>query len=300
MIKGNFKNSKNALSGVVTRLLIMLVILTGLTGCGQNATEILKKYEACAVLNSTANKAGISIDFYQESFNKNYYYFIIKFSNNNLDWNKENIDLLSKRFSLVNADSPIEQLDADFQTSDGPPYKIFVQINKKSAKKYELLCFKGIDKSESAELEMPPCFFILSLDRKTLCVISDAPLLADNLFPVDYAKDKFKNKPVVKTTTYLSEQPFGDNNFLLLTVTTTDGEVSNIRVKMGNIEVRGNVTIERYVSEGEAKIISAEQEKFSATYGGDTIEGIIQDGVIKGILKGVSGSAVAFNAEEKR
>ncbi|GHT10246.1 hypothetical protein FACS189426_10140 [Bacteroidia bacterium] len=175
---------------------LLLAAMAMFTGCGPSAEDILKKYETHSVLDAAANKAGVSLDsailhdvltvgnISIASDN-----FVVEYAHPALKEKGENVQLLSNRFVVVRADKPEEIVSVnihDKETEKG--FVTTLHLPNQADKGFFLICFKGIDKSESATLATPPCFFIVSVKDKKLTVLTQQPLLGDGLFDVDYTK----------------------------------------------------------------------------------------------------------------
>jgi hypothetical protein len=205
-------------------LLLLLLSIALLWGCGPNDQSVLKKYKTHSPLEQADNRAGIRLNFSKDTIPLDGSSLIIdkkafqvSFSHPALAFNKSNIELLSGRLFLADAENPSEQLDVKFSTveqssSDSEATKIdkLFQMNAEETKtaylslmsneekeitdrklKYLLVGFRGIDKSEFAGAETPPCFFLISLDKKNPHLLTDVPLAAGDLFAADSVKGKF-------------------------------------------------------------------------------------------------------------
>ncbi|MDR1526369.1 MAG: hypothetical protein LBS46_01710 [Dysgonamonadaceae bacterium] len=180
------------------RLLSLLLIATLFFGCGPNDQTILKKYETYLAVDASANKAGIGLELAVDSVSGAS--FRISYSTPALNLHKANADLLSGRLFMVNAENPSKPLDVETVTatheiadndSIKTSYYSAITLAKETTAKYALVCFKGIDKGEFERAETPPCFFIVSLDKKNPHVLTDIPLAADDFVAADYPKGKF-------------------------------------------------------------------------------------------------------------
>ncbi|MDR0714838.1 MAG: hypothetical protein LBF89_11370 [Bacteroidales bacterium] len=203
------------------RLLSLLLAAAMFSGCGPSDQDILKKYETYSPVEPAANKAGICLEL-TDSVGK--VTFHISYSDSVLRSNEENVNLLSERLFMVNAENPSELLDVKPVTSkpeeagnDSTGYFSTIALTKETAVKYALVCFKGIDKSEFERVETPPCFFIVSLDREKPHVLTGTPLSAGELVAADYPKGEFIrfNEPQV----YSGVIPFENSKNVALKLT---------------------------------------------------------------------------------
>ncbi|MDR2285902.1 MAG: hypothetical protein LBE04_00265 [Prevotellaceae bacterium] len=180
------------------KLLSLLFAAAIFFGCGLSDQSILKKYETHSPVELAANKGGIGLELTTDSTGE--LRFRVPCSHPALNLNRENVDLLSERLFVVNAENPTEQLDAVSiittqedagKDSTKTGYFSTIVFTEKTPAKYVLVCFKGIDKNEFERAETPPCFFIVSLDKAKPHVLTEAPLLAGNLVTADSTKGKF-------------------------------------------------------------------------------------------------------------
>lgn len=171
-------------------LLAIMLLISVLSGCGSSSTDILEQYKDYTVADSAANKAGLSIGKI-ELIGDNYVINVFV-SHLAINQSEENAGVIANRLRAVNA----QNLDADldFQLAcvnssitraDGTRTQEFypaIRISKDAKAKYVVISFEGISKDEAPELETPPMFFIVELDKKEPKALTEKPLLADDLF----------------------------------------------------------------------------------------------------------------------
>jgi hypothetical protein len=204
------------------RLLSLLLMASLFVGCGPNDQTILKKYETCPVVDASANKAGINLELVADSVGQ--VSFHLMYSAPALNFYKENASLLSERLLVVNAENPSEHLGIEtatttYRMADGDSirtgYFSTIILTGETKVRYALVCFKGIGKDEFERAETPPCFFIVSLDKKNPHLLTDVPLEAGDLVTADYPKGKFIR--FTEPQTYSGTVPFEKSKDVELT-----------------------------------------------------------------------------------
>jgi hypothetical protein len=179
------------------RLLSLLIAAAMCFGCGPNDRTILKKYETYRSVDPADYKAGIKLELTDSIGAAK---FRVSYSNPALAFNKGNVNLLTERLFVVNAENPSECLEVEVVTVEHEntgidpaktSYSSLITLAKETAAKYALVCFQGIDKDEFDRAETLPCFFIVSLDKAKPHVLTDIPLSAGELVSADYPKGKF-------------------------------------------------------------------------------------------------------------
>ena len=184
-------------------LSLMSIMLSGCGG-GPSAEEILRKYETYSAAAPDLNKIGIYISSSDREAVQ------IRYSHVDLNLSEKNAELLANRFFVADAGNPTKifpcEVSAYFKNAvRGDNGEIvqaqehYTNIDMKKAKaKFIIVGFKGIDKSESEELETPPLFFIVSLGG-----ISPESLLDDNS----------PERQLLNMKTLLTENLFEKENF---------------------------------------------------------------------------------------
>jgi hypothetical protein len=162
--------------------------------CFADSADIIKRYAGHKVVDDSANKSGFSVtDIGTMSFSsqQNMHTVDIFFNNPQINQNEENNKSATARLQVFNA----ENLNAQVECSGGPSKITTTKPDGSSTVKYGtrffipepkpqyvLIYFKGIPASESAGVATPPSFFIIELDRKKGRVLTEKPLLANDLF----------------------------------------------------------------------------------------------------------------------
>jgi hypothetical protein len=177
------------------KLFSLLFTITVLGGCGVNDADVLKKYAGHSPLTSD-NRAGICLELADSSA----LVFTISYSNPPLAFYKQNVDRLTERLYAVDAldiaahctDVKILTVERENRGADSTEtYLSTIAFAGETAAKYALVCFKGIGGDEFPAAETPPCFFIVSLDRKNPHVLTVDPLAANALVAADYEPGGF-------------------------------------------------------------------------------------------------------------
>jgi hypothetical protein len=194
------------------------------SGCGPSDRSMLEKYETYSPVEPAANRAGISLEVIGDGTGG--IVFNISYAHPALNMYRTNVDLLSGRLYMANAENPAERPDIESVTveRDGSDstkagYLSRMSVTKDMPLKYALVCFKGIDKGEFAGAETPPCFFIVSLDRKTPHTLTEIPLSAGDLLAADHPEGKFIR--FTEPQVYSGAVPFKDSKDVELTVTVS-------------------------------------------------------------------------------
>ncbi|MDR1115169.1 MAG: hypothetical protein LBL33_03285 [Tannerella sp.] len=193
-------------------------------GCGPNDKSILKKYETHSPVELSANRSGISLEVTGDSTGG--IVLNIPYSHPALNMHRSNVDLLSGRLYIVNAENTDERLDVESVTverigsdSTKSEYLSRMSITKEISVKYALVCFEGIDKGEFAGAETPPCFFIVSLDGKMPHVLTEIPLSAGATIVAEHPEGKFIR--FTEPQIYSGEIPFKGSKDVGLTITVS-------------------------------------------------------------------------------
>ncbi len=173
----------------IISLFLCAMFVCGVCGCGQSPEDITQKYTQYAVAETALNKAGFSIK--EVSPGSPITTVNVFFSSPALNQSKENNDAVTGRLQVFNAANLKEPVSyklgvgnttvtkADGTKSQYYSPAIFITDQKT---RFILVYFKGIPKSEAADLETPPMFFIIDLDKKNSRLLTEKPLLAGNLF----------------------------------------------------------------------------------------------------------------------
>ncbi|MDR1673360.1 MAG: hypothetical protein LBS09_07895, partial [Bacteroidales bacterium] len=160
----------------------------------------------------------------------------VAYSNARLNFDKGNVDLLTGRMFAVNAENPAEPLQiesltvGDDGTDSAAVWFSTIAVAGETKAKYALVCFRGIDSSEFVAAATPPCFFIVSLDKKTPHVLTSAPLLGGELVAPSDTEGKFLRfaEPQVYSGTVDFEK--SKNVELQLTVTADAAQVTELQL----------------------------------------------------------------------
>jgi hypothetical protein len=218
-------------------LLSLLIAAAMFFGCGPSDRDILEKYATHSPVDSVANKGGISLELATDSAGT--LTFRIPYSHPALKLNSENVDLLSERLYVANAENPAERLDSGSITtaqeyavgdSTRTGYLSTITFAGETKAKYALVCFRGIDKSEFERAETPPCFFIVSLDKANPHILTETPLSAGELVTADSTKGKFVR--FTEPQVYSGSVTFGksQNAELKFTLTADATQVTEIKL----------------------------------------------------------------------
>ncbi len=167
----------------------LLLALAGLSGCGPSAEDMSKRYGKYPAAEKGVNKAGFSISKV-DTTGANYTVQVF-FSSPALNQSKENNDAMVGRLRVFSAEKPGETVA--FQHASGTStttrpngsksQHFFPAVFIKEPKeRFVLLYFKGISKSEVPNLETPPLFHVIDLDKKKPRALTEKPLLAGDLF----------------------------------------------------------------------------------------------------------------------
>ncbi|MDR1667763.1 MAG: hypothetical protein LBS03_08770, partial [Bacteroidales bacterium] len=161
----------------------------------------------------------------------------VAYSNARLNFDKGNVDLLTERLFAVNAENPAEPLQIELLTAgeegkdSAAVWFSTIAVAGETKAKYALVCFRGIDSSEFVAAATPPCFFIVSLDKKNPHVLTAAPLLGGELVaPAGDTEGKFLRfaEPQVYSGTVDFEK--SKNVELQLTVTADAAQVTELQL----------------------------------------------------------------------
>jgi hypothetical protein len=173
-------------------LLTVIMALSGISGCFADSADIMKRYAGHGVVGDSANKSGFSITKVEEtSFSsQNMHAIDIIFNNPQINQNEENNKIAISRLDVFNAENPgtaikyMRGTQTITNTKDGTSTKKYGAslVIPESNPRYLLVYFKGIPASESAGVATPPSFFIVELDKKKSRVLTEKPLLANDLF----------------------------------------------------------------------------------------------------------------------
>jgi hypothetical protein len=271
----------------------MLLATSLFFGCGPNDQSILKKYETHSPLEQADNRAEIRLRFAIDTIqigdtrliidNKA---FQVLYSHPALTFNKKNVELLSSRLFLANAENPSEQLEVKFSTieqspsgNDSTKTAYLFQMNNEEKEivdrklKYLLVGFKGIDKSEFAGAATPPCFFIVSLDKKNPHLLTEVPLSAGDLFAADSVKGKFirfaepqvysgtvafkKSKDTKLTFTVSADaEKVTELDIEMKELSLSPKKEYNMGFKISGITINGGFTIPNFIDVLDDKIVS--------------------------------------------
>jgi hypothetical protein len=205
MIKVDVKKRQSVQRSKLSRFavyIVMSLLLFNIYGCGPNTEKIMKQYEGYRMVESS-NQAGISISvksFFEKSFIVN-----IEYSNPILNADQRLLELLSTRFIIANAVNPTDIITTEVKIgsrsqttynndgtvrSSGNFYNSIMQLRDLKTK-FILVGFKGISKSESEELETPPLFFLVKIDKEQCEVLTPKPRMANDIFDTDHENYRF-------------------------------------------------------------------------------------------------------------
>lgn len=175
-------------------LLAVLMTLNAAAVCFGSSADILKRYAGHAAVDDSANKSGFSIkDIIMVPFSaeQKVHTVNIYFTNPQINQNEENNKIARSRLQVFNAEnlsaavkysggeSKITTTNADGTSTVAYGTGLFISD---PAPRYILVYFKGIPASESAGVATPPSFFLIELAQEKSRVLTEKPLLANNLF----------------------------------------------------------------------------------------------------------------------
>lgn len=180
-------NKKSILKSIVAIVSMSLMI----AGCGTNAEDILKMYDTYNEAGTDANKAGISIQMQPTGD------ILIHYSNPLLNTSEENIQKLSERWFVTDAENPDVRLSAEMKTTTAgtnvndstqvATYEHHLILKTEQMKeRFLLIGFEGIALVESKEAETLPLFFLVEIKGAESKMLTPLPRLAGELFPVNY------------------------------------------------------------------------------------------------------------------
>lgn len=171
-------------------LLAVIFLTSFLSGCGTSASDISELYKEYTPVDKASNKAGISIskiEMISDTYNINVFA-----SNPVLSQSEENAAVTANRLRVFNAEEPDTEVEHRLSSvstitikPDGTQTHAFypaVNISKSEKAKFVIIYFEGISKEEAPELETPPLFFIVELNKKEPKTLTQTPLLAGDLF----------------------------------------------------------------------------------------------------------------------
>lgn len=150
----------------------------------KSAEDFLRKYKNYEVVDSIQNKVGIHLNVA--------YFLQANYSNPMFDSEKDG-KMCNEKLHLKDAETledipaNIGSVKAETKDTNGDvisiKYGSYFQISTMPKNtKFIIVCFDGISKTESEELETPPLFFLVQFDKKGIVVLTQKPQLLGDLF----------------------------------------------------------------------------------------------------------------------
>ena len=190
---------QNRMKNVVAAAVFALLI--NFYGCSPSPERIMKQYEEYRAVSTDGNRSGIAVD----ASMLNNFFAAITYSNPVLSENLEYLDLIKDRFWVADAENPARHFKirigniarnstvngVDQPTTYGHSVILADASEAGDALKYVLVGFNGINKNESEELATQPLFFIIDRSSRNARLLTEQPLLADDLAAADYTEAHF-------------------------------------------------------------------------------------------------------------
>ena len=334
------KVTKHALRSTV--VVIVCTIIFCFCSCSPTADSILKKYEEYHKVDSLENRLGVHLKMNLDRskhiscfcFSRTHY---SHFSNiENMNEIMENMkEILLSRFIVLDAENPEKSIESlEFELSYNPLDGIEISLGRIPDKKsfealphFILMGFKGVRRSESAQLETPAMFVILEVIKtgdvkKEIIkffdkgygmayiptnVLTPIPLCANNLFPADFSNAQFVEAklkiPTIKRY-YEDKITLGGGKTLSVSfVVATKGEEKKIEqceitheTRTRNADGSNSVNGNKY---NGYDIRVESDNKFSQTISDFFISGKIEKDRITGSIK-KGGTNYSYSAIEGR
>lgn len=170
-------------------ILITLVFMAGimaLAGCGKTTPEeILAEYSSYSAVAADENRVGISVKTGSDFGDKRT--ITISFSNDLINQDENNCQVLTARCRLFDAENPEAEIETGqvsgsvtSTTSNGVSTQFYeggLTYSKDIKCDYALLRFDGVTALEADDLETPALFFILEVDKNGhITVLTETPL----------------------------------------------------------------------------------------------------------------------------
>ena len=207
------------MKNLTKQVVLAMITASVFSACGPTAEGILKKYGAYIEAGTAANKAGVSIEMQPMGD------VLITCTNSLLNACEDNMQKLSKRWFVADAENPGVKLSADIaiatagttvidtaQSAGAGGYHMILKAEH-IKERFLLIGFEGIAPIESKEAETPPLFFLVDNNGAESKILTPIPKLAAELFTAGYTPVFFSEQD------YSGEISFANSKNVMLQVT---------------------------------------------------------------------------------